>query len=92
MSPRLKPTTSTDPNVHPKTLARKVTTTEQVAPRPAPSVQAILADQKADQTIDRSGNVVKTAAPLPVPPVQRRRRSWTRPPSSKSWNSGEACR
>jgi hypothetical protein len=51
---------------HVRTGAAKTTTSETATPRPAPSVQAVLATQKADQTIDRAGNVVK-AEQLPTP-------------------------
>jgi hypothetical protein len=49
---------------HERTGARRTSTPEQATPRPAPSVAQVLATQKADQTIDRAGNVIRAEQPL----------------------------
>jgi hypothetical protein len=51
---------------HVRTGAAKTTTSETATPGPAPSVAQVLATQKAGQTIDKAGNVVK-AEQLPTP-------------------------
>lgn len=67
--------TSPPDNVHTRTLAKHTTTPEVATARPAPSVSQVLAAQRADQTIDRAGNIRRTdlaegspAAPLPTAP------------------------
>ena len=66
---------TTPPNAHPRTHAARTTTPEQAVARQAPSVAQVLANQKADQVIDRAGNIKKSqaitrspAAPLPAAP------------------------
>jgi hypothetical protein len=54
---------------HERTGARVTTTLQTTTPRPAPSVAVVLADQKADQTIDRSGNIQRTTPPQAIVPV-----------------------
>lgn len=71
MAPRAQPTRPIDPTTHHvRTGARKATTPETPTPRPAPSVAQVLANQKADQVINRRGDIIKTspAAPLPAIP------------------------
>jgi hypothetical protein len=53
---------------HPKTGARRSTTTEIATPRTPPSVAQVLAQQARDpEHIDKQGRVVKETPPLPVP-------------------------
>jgi hypothetical protein len=51
---------------HPRTGAKRTDTPEVASIRSAPTVAQVLATQKADQTIDKAGNVVK-AEQLPTP-------------------------
>jgi hypothetical protein len=60
-------TTEINPETHhPRTGAKRTTTLEQAAPRSTPSVAQVLAVQKADQAVNKAGNVAK-AEQLPTP-------------------------
>ena len=55
------------PNIHPRTHAAHTNTPTTATPRSAPSVAQVLADQKADQVIDRAGNIRESQAIAPSP-------------------------
>jgi hypothetical protein len=55
------------PNIHPRTHAAHTNTPTTATPRSAPSIAQVLADQKADQVIDRAGNIRESQAIAPSP-------------------------